>query len=224
MRSHAAQVHSVSVVSPREKRKYLRPRHWRSFLPGIGSARSAPMKNNDDIPTTDTTEIKRLINRVKQGELDQGDAQLIEKLLNFLLTIVSLLQRKHASIRRMKKLLFGMKEKKEDKRMTVPDHDASPQGHESLTEEEAAPGNDSEQLPCSGSSPGTVRSSSADQKPKRPGHGRMAASAYTGAEVVNRADPMPGKNERQCRSANIFFFSRGLTAETRLIAAAGNVR
>jgi hypothetical protein len=39
------------------------------------------MKNNDDIPTTDTNEIKQLISRVKQGELDQGDAQLIEKLL-----------------------------------------------------------------------------------------------------------------------------------------------
>jgi hypothetical protein len=35
------------------------------------------MKNNDDIPTADTNEIKRLINRVKRGELDQGDAQLI---------------------------------------------------------------------------------------------------------------------------------------------------
>ena len=40
------------------------------------------MKNNPDIPATDTTEIKQLINRLKQGELDQGDAQLIEKLLN----------------------------------------------------------------------------------------------------------------------------------------------
>jgi hypothetical protein len=40
------------------------------------------MKNNDDIPTTDMTEIKQLINRVKWSELDQGDAQLIEKLLN----------------------------------------------------------------------------------------------------------------------------------------------
>jgi hypothetical protein len=70
------------------------------------------MKNNDDIPSTDTSEIKQLINRVKQGELDQGDALLIEKLLNFLLTIVSLLQRKHTSIRRAKELLFGMKEKK----------------------------------------------------------------------------------------------------------------
>jgi hypothetical protein len=58
------------------------------------------MKNNDDIPTTDTTEIKQLINRVKQGKLDQGDAQLIEKLLNILLTIVSLLERKHTSLRR----------------------------------------------------------------------------------------------------------------------------
>ena len=70
------------------------------------------MKDNDDIPATDTTEIKQLINRVKQGELDQGDAQLIEKLLNFLLTIASLLERKHTSIRRMKELLFGTKEKK----------------------------------------------------------------------------------------------------------------
>jgi hypothetical protein len=70
------------------------------------------MKNNDDIPTTDMTEIEQLINRVKQGGLDQGDAQLIEKLLNMLLTIVSFFQRKRTSIRRMKDLLFGIKEKK----------------------------------------------------------------------------------------------------------------
>jgi hypothetical protein len=70
------------------------------------------MKNNDDIPSTDTNEINHLINRVKQGELDQGDALLIEKLLSILLTIVSLLERKHTSIQRMKELLFGMKEKK----------------------------------------------------------------------------------------------------------------
>jgi hypothetical protein len=60
------------------------------------------MENNDDIPTTDTTEIKRIINRVKLEKLDQGDSQLIEKLLNFPLTIVSLLERKHTFIRRMK--------------------------------------------------------------------------------------------------------------------------
>src|SRR5262249_6900513 len=41
-------------------------------------------------------------------ELDQGDAPLIERLLNFLLTIVSLLERKHTSIRRMKELLTSL--------------------------------------------------------------------------------------------------------------------
>jgi hypothetical protein len=65
------------------------------------------MKNNDDIHSTDTNEIRHLINRVKQGELDQGDALLIEKLLSILLTIVSLLERKHTSIQRMKELLCG---------------------------------------------------------------------------------------------------------------------
>src|SRR5262245_52245508 len=94
------------------KKKIFELRPWHSFSLGIGSARSAPMKNNDDIPTTDTNEIKQLINRVKQGELDQNDALLIEKLLNILLMIVSLLQRKHTSIRRMNELLLGMKEKK----------------------------------------------------------------------------------------------------------------
>ena len=49
------------------------------------------MKNSDDIHTTDTNEIKQFINLVKQGKLDQGDAQLIEKLLNILLAIVSFL-------------------------------------------------------------------------------------------------------------------------------------
>jgi len=38
---------------------------------------------------------------------------LVEKSLNILLTIVPLLRRKHTSIRRMKELLFGMKEKKQ---------------------------------------------------------------------------------------------------------------
>jgi len=85
--------------------------------------------------------------------------------------MASLLQQKNASIKRLKRLIFGPSS---DKRAFT----------ESSTEEEASPGNDSEQLPCSGSSPGTVRSSSADQKPKRPGRGRMAASAYIGAEGV----------------------------------------
>jgi transposase len=136
------------------------------------------MKNNDDIPTTDTTEIKQLINRVKQGELDQGDAQLIEKLLNFLLTIVSLLQRKHSSIRRVKELLFGMKEKKRGK-----DEDKNRAG-----ESRSGAGESSQtDSPKESVSSSTCEGDSFTQeirRPKRPGHGRKAASCYPGASIV----------------------------------------
>jgi hypothetical protein len=153
------------------KKKIIVLRPWRSFLPGIGSARSPPMKNNDNIHSTDTNEIKHLINRVKQGELDQGDALLIEKLLSILLTIVSLLERKHTSIQRMKELLFGMKEKKRGK-----DEDKN-------RAEDGWPGADGSSQT---DSPNEMNSTCEDvRRLKRPGHGRMAASDYPGARLAS---------------------------------------
>ena len=136
------------------------------------------MKNNDDIPTTDTTEIKRLINRVKQGELDQGDALLIERLLNFLLTIVSLLERKHTSIRRMKELLFGVKEKKRGKDETKNRAEESQSGAEEGSQIDS-PKETASNSTCEGDS-----SIQEVRRLKRPGHGRKAASDYPGAGLV----------------------------------------
>lgn len=45
------------------------------------------MAKHKEIPTTDTAEIEQFIERLKQGKLEQQDALLIERLLNFLLTI-----------------------------------------------------------------------------------------------------------------------------------------
>jgi transposase len=138
------------------------------------------MKNNDDIHSADTNEIKHLINRVKQGELDQGDALLIEKLLSILLTIVSLLERKHTSIQRMKELLFEMKEKKRGK-----DEDKN-------RAEDGRPGADGNSQT---DSPNEMNSTCEDvRRLKRPGHGRMAASEYPGARIVrlNHQEMAPG--------------------------------
>jgi len=130
------------------------------------------MAKQDDIPKTDPSEIEALIQRLKQSNLEPRDAQLVERLLRLVLSMASLLQHKNASIKRLKRLIFG------------PSSDNRAATGSSTEEEAAAPGDDSEQQPSSGSNPGTVRSSSTYQKPKRPGHGRMAASAYTGARVV----------------------------------------
>jgi hypothetical protein len=146
------------------------------------------MKNNDDIHSTDTNEIKHLINRVKQGELDQGDALLIEKLLNFLLTIVYLLQRKHASIRRMKDLLFGMKEKKRGKDETKNRAEESRSGAEESSQADSPKGSASSST-CEGDA-----STQEVRRLKRPGHGRKTASDYPGARLVrlNHPEMAPG--------------------------------
>jgi hypothetical protein len=133
-------------------------------------------------------EIKQLINRIKQGELDQGDAHLIEKLLNILLTIVSLLERKHTSIRRMKELLFGIKEKK---RGNGEDENRAQDGRS------GADGGSQTNLPNESASSSTCESDSSPQevtRPKRPGHGRKAASDYPGARLVrlNHLEMAPG--------------------------------
>ena len=47
----------------------------------VGFAPAPTMKKDPDIPTTSTTEIERLIERVEQGMLDQADLQRIVKLL-----------------------------------------------------------------------------------------------------------------------------------------------
>ena len=73
------------------------------------------MKNNDEEPpTTDTMEIERLIERVKLGNLEPGDAQSIEKLLRLLLTIISLLQGKNSTLLKLKEFLFGARNRKPD--------------------------------------------------------------------------------------------------------------
>src|SRR5262249_37442377 len=129
------------------------------------------MTKRDDIPKTDPSEIEALIQRLKQSNLEPRDARLVERLLRLVLSMASLLQHKNASINRLKRLIFG------------PSSDKRTVTGRSTEEETAAPGDDSEQQLGSGSSPGTVKSSSTNKKPKRPGHGRMAASAYTGARI-----------------------------------------
>ena len=146
------------------------------------------MKNNPYIPATDTTEIKQLINRVRQSELDQGDALLIEKLLNFLLTIISLLQRKHTSIRRVKEFLFGTKEKKlgKDEAKNRAEESRSKAGESSQTD---SPKELASSSTCEGDS-----FTQEVKRLKRPGHGRKAASEYPGARIVrlNHQEMAPG--------------------------------
>jgi chorismate mutase len=60
------------------------------------------MKSDEEISIADSAQIESLIERVNQGKLEQYDAQLIERLLGAFLTLITLLQRKNATIKRLK--------------------------------------------------------------------------------------------------------------------------
>lgn len=123
------------------------------------------MKKSGDIPgdlsSTDTSEIEEVIARLEAGQLSQADARLISRLLRLLLRLLEVVQHKNASIKRLKRMLFGPSS---DKRL--------PPATEKPEKERVS------------SDPEKKRTADAAPEPKRPGHGRMAASSYRGATVV----------------------------------------
>jgi len=133
------------------------------------------MPKFDPIPKTDPAEIERLIERLRQSNLEQRDLELVERLLQTVLSLVRLLQQKNASLKRLKRLIFGPGS---DRRIgTGSDSASSPEDkkRDSQTDSNPQPGPDA--------SSQTLQLSS-NQKSKRRGHGRMASSVYTGAKIV----------------------------------------
>lgn len=130
------------------------------------------MAKPDDIPKADPAEIEALIERVKRSGIEPRDAQLVERLLRLVLSMASLLEHKNASIKRLKRLIFG------------PGSDTRTNAEASAKEPASDIANEPDSIlpPDTGSK--DAQSFSSGPKPKRPGHGRKAASAYTGARLV----------------------------------------
>ena len=103
-------------------------------------------------------EIESLLERVRCNQLGEQDLRLLERLLRLLLSVVRFLQQKNTSLARLQRLLFGSP--------SDPPSSPPPASPGSAELSEAAP------VPAP------------EPKPKRPGHGRLPGSAYTGATPV----------------------------------------
>jgi transposase len=136
------------------------------------------MPNHEEIPTTDTAQIERLIERLKEGKLQEQDAQLIETLLHFVLKITSLLKRKQTTIKGLKQIFFGSGKRSGSENKS--DNEAQRHPHNQAW---TPPMNSSPETAWSSSSEGESVSE-ARSEGKRPGHGRIPAADYTGAKIV----------------------------------------
>jgi transposase len=114
------------------------------------------------------TEIESLIERVRHQSLSEQDLHLLERLLRLLLSVARLLEQKHASLARLKRLLCG----------SLPDSPSTPPPPVSplpaRTDPETAP----------------------PPETKRSGHGRRSSSDYSGAERVRCTDPLRQVGDR----------------------------
>ena len=141
------------------------------------------MKTDKNLPSTDSTQIAHLRERLRSRALDEQDWQLLDRLLGSFLTLIDLLQRKNASIKRLKRWLFG------------------PTSDKRASAKQKSPMSDLDSSAVPAASPDAAPANSATEPQERPrGHGRRSASSYTGAQVVSCEDPAlkPGDRCPHC--------------------------
>ncbi len=120
------------------------------------------MKNNKAIPETKPSEIEELIERVKSGNLSERERELVVKLLRFVLTVVSQIETKNATIGKLKRMIFGPRSEKQEK------EEEKKESEENQEEKEEKKGE--------------------GKTNQRRGHGRRGAEEYRGAKRVECRD------------------------------------
>lgn len=128
------------------------------------------MSERPDTPATSRPEIEALRERLRSGRLGHEDIQLLDRLLGTLLNLIGLLQQKNASLSRLKRMLFGLRSDARSADKAKPEA-SSAEGERSTP---AAPEGD--------------RPPRSLAQNRKPGHGRLKASAYGGARVVRCRD------------------------------------
>ena len=129
-------------------------------------------------------ELDAIVEKTRTSPLDEEQHRKLKAAIGLLGLLSAAIAAKNASIRRLKKLLFGPKSEKTSKILGNSD-DAKDQGGAELGSkdsngQEAAGGHGGE----SGKGSGEEAVAEEEKKERRKGHGRIAAEEYTAAERI----------------------------------------
>jgi transposase len=131
-------------------------------------------------------DLERLSERLASGTLEQADRALARQALGVLILILKRAEQTRISLRRLQKLLFGPRTEKGSR----PPPAGGLSGGSATGEPAASSSPVSPQPAAAVDQPGA---GSGESRPRAeqpsPGHGRLAASAYTGAQVVALSHP-----------------------------------
>jgi transposase len=156
---------------------------------GRGGARSSSPSRVTDL---ELRELEAILARAKAGPLADADVGKLKAAMDTLAFLTRELEVKGASIQRLRRMLFGPSTEKTshvsgsksavgggDAAATADAASSTPTA--SAAQEGSVPAADG---PCSPDAPSTSAADASSTPPKRKGHGRNPASAYTGADRV----------------------------------------
>src|SRR5262245_58044389 len=133
------------------------------------------MAKENETPRTNPAEIENLIEQIRGTNLDPRTKDKIERLLRTVLTLVELLQRKNTSIKKLREMIFGKRTERHQARKA-----------ESQEKVDEAEKSDDGRPKAAGDQDARakLRAIESGKKTTRKGHGRRAASDYSGAKIV----------------------------------------
>jgi len=139
------------------------------------------MAEEEEIPKINPAEVEILIERVKQNNLDEREAELVARLLRALLYFSAMLHDKKATLLRLREMIFGRKSEKRKK--SVP---ASADEDEVMDDEKKNDVAGKTEKGAAKDQAGTEKNEKSDSEtqPNKRGHGRIPAAAYVGAKQV----------------------------------------
>jgi hypothetical protein len=133
------------------------------------------MAKGDETPRTNPAEIENLIEKIRGTNLDSRAKEKVERLLRTVLTLVELLQQKNTSIKKLREMTFGKRTERHQARKA----EGREKDPESEKSDDGKPNAASDQ-----DAHAELHVIGIGDKPKRKGHGRRAASNYSGAKIV----------------------------------------
>ena len=143
-------------------------------------------------------ELMALVERVEEGKLKEGDAQIIRVIVEQFIIVHSEFDEKNISIRRLKRILFGSTSEKT--KAVLKEAESESSADEKTPKEEEQPGQSEKEL--------DKESDKDEEKEKPKGHGRNGSGQYTGLEKirVNLADLKPGDRCPVCPTGRLYEF------------------
>ena len=144
-------------------------------------------------------ELEEILRRVEAGQLEEGDGEKIKALADSYVHLLELLKDKSVSMRRLRKMLFGLTTEKT----------ASILGDE--TDSSASSNADENASPEAADETSNLQETPEIQAKKPPkGHGRNGAEAYVGAEKisVSHESLQPGDDCPDCGRGTLYETNR----------------